>query len=245
MTLPFGTKLIKKKGGDKMTQKRKRGGQNLRTSAKKRDSLNSYLKTQMLKLRSLLTTIEKRLTTKHKNAQNKYDKNGVYQLTYLNCEKKYTEQTRKPCKVRFQEHLRDFKYGSNRPKFTQHLLENKHEIGPMESIMYTIHVTKKGKIMDTEKFYIYREAEASNQLNKLTVQNNPVFETVVHEDPTVGSGSSQTASLGKNSVVGSCSPRWKWKLHQDRRPSTTTQGSAAFGTKRTVSNNTVKPMPHI
>jgi regulator of PEP synthase PpsR (kinase-PPPase family) len=35
-------------------------------------------------------TIEKRLTTKHKIAQNKYDKNGVYQLTCPNCEKKYT-----------------------------------------------------------------------------------------------------------------------------------------------------------
>jgi hypothetical protein len=41
----------------------------------------------------------------------------------------------------------------------------------MENIMHIIHITSKGKKMDTlEKFYIYRETEANNQSNdKLTV----------------------------------------------------------------------------
>jgi hypothetical protein len=43
-------------------------------------------------------------------------------------------------------------------------------------------------MMDTlEKFYIYRETEANNQINdKLTVQNNAVFKTIVCEDPYRG-----------------------------------------------------------
>jgi hypothetical protein len=47
----------------------------------------------------------------------------------------------------------------------------------MENIMHIIHITSKGKKMDTlEKLYIYRETEANNQINeKLTVQNNAVF----------------------------------------------------------------------
>jgi hypothetical protein len=83
------------------------------------------------------------------------------------------------------EHFRDFKHGNNRSKFAQHLLENKHGIGPMENIMHIIHITGKGKMMDMlEKFYIYREAEANNQINdKLTAQNNAVFKTIVCEDP--------------------------------------------------------------
>jgi hypothetical protein len=53
----------------------------------------------------------------------------------------------------------------------------------MENIMHIIHVTNKGKMMDMlEKFYIYRETEANNQISKLTVQNNTIFETVVYED---------------------------------------------------------------
>src|SRR5215475_13756238 len=103
-------------------------------------------------------TIENRLTTKHKNDQNMYDKNGVYQLTCPDCEKKYTGQTGRPFKVRFQEHLRDYIHGNNKSKFAQHLLENKHGIGPMENIMHVTHVTNNGKMLNTlEKFYIYRE----------------------------------------------------------------------------------------
>jgi hypothetical protein len=43
--------------------------------------------------------------------------------------------------VRFQEHFRDYKYGNNKSKFAQHLL---NVIGPMESIMDIIRgVSKK------------------------------------------------------------------------------------------------------
>jgi hypothetical protein len=52
----FVPQLIKKKGGNKMTKKIKRAGQNSHMSAKKPDSLQSCLKTQMLKLHSLPTT---------------------------------------------------------------------------------------------------------------------------------------------------------------------------------------------
>jgi hypothetical protein len=116
---------------------------------------------------------------------------SFYQLTCPNCNKKYTGHTGRPFKVRFQEHLRGFKCGNNRSKFAQHLLENKHEISPMENIMHIMHIATKGKMMDTlEKFYIYRETEANNQINdKLTVQNNAIFETIVYEDPYRGLGS--------------------------------------------------------
>jgi hypothetical protein len=68
----------------------------------------------------------------------------------------------------------------------------------MESIMHIIHVTNKGKMRDTlGKFYIYRETEANNQIkDKLTVQNNPIFETIVYEDPYRGLGSLTNRQLG-------------------------------------------------
>jgi hypothetical protein len=121
----------------------------------------------------------------------------VYQLICPNCKKRYTGQTDIPFKIRFQEHFRDFKYGNNRSKFAQQLLENKHEIGPMESIMHITHTTNKGKMLDMlEKFYIYREKEAKNQINdKLTVQHNSIFETIVYEDPYRGLGSLQNSQL--------------------------------------------------
>ena len=66
-------------------------------------------------------TIERILSTKHEPVQNKYDKCGIYQLTCPTCKMKYTGQTGRPFKTRFQEHLRDSKQGSNKSRFAQEL----------------------------------------------------------------------------------------------------------------------------
>jgi len=50
--------------------------------------------------------------------------------------------------------------------------------------MDIIHITNKGRMMDTiKKYYIYRETKLNNQINdKLTVQPNINFETLVQQD---------------------------------------------------------------
>jgi len=95
--------------------------------------------------------------------KNKYDECGVYHLTCLTCNVKYIGQIDRPFKTRFQEHLRDFKYGSNKLKFAQHLLVNSHAIGPM----HTVYITNKGKMMDMiERYYIFIESKNNNQINE-------------------------------------------------------------------------------
>jgi hypothetical protein len=101
---------------------------------------------------------------------------------------KYMGQTGRSFYTRFQEHLRDFKYANGKSTFAQHLLENRHSIGPMEEIMDTIHFTSKGRLMNTrENSYIFRETKLNNQINdKLTVKPNIIFETIVQHDPHRG-----------------------------------------------------------
>jgi len=101
---------------------------------------------------------------------------------------KYTGQTGRPFRVRFQEHFRDFKYGNGKSRLAAHLLENKHCIGPMDNIMETLHTTGKGRMMDTlERFYIFRETEINNQINdRLTIKPNIIFDTIVQKDPHRG-----------------------------------------------------------
>ena len=50
--------------------------------------------------------------------------------------------------------------------------------------MDIIHITNKGRMMDTtEKYYTYKETKLNNQINdKLTVQPNIIFETLVQQD---------------------------------------------------------------
>jgi len=62
----------------------------------------------------------------------------------------------------------------------------------MEDIMDVVHVTNKGKMMDTlERYYIYKETKSNNQINdKLTVKPNAIFETLIQEAPHRGHSNS-------------------------------------------------------
>jgi len=58
----------------------------------------------------------------------------------------------------------------------------------MEDIIGVVHITKKGKLMDTlERFHIYKETKAGNQIkDRLTAKENAIFETIIQEDPYKG-----------------------------------------------------------
>jgi ferritin-like metal-binding protein YciE len=101
---------------------------------------------------------------------------------------KYTGQIGRPFRVKYQEHLRDFKYNNNKSKFTQHLRDSKHPIATMDSIMDIVHITRKGRMMNAiECSHIYNETKANNQINdRLTVRENAIFEAIVQEDPFRG-----------------------------------------------------------
>jgi len=53
---------------------------------------------------------------------------------------KYIGQTGKSFKRRYQEHYRDYKHGSTKSKFAQHLFENQHSIDSIDKIMDIIHI---------------------------------------------------------------------------------------------------------
>jgi hypothetical protein len=129
-------------------------------------------------------TIKKLLSTRPQPVQKQFDSSGVYQLTCPDCHMKYVGQTGRSFKIRFAEHFRDYKYNTNKSKFAQHLLDNKHSIGPIEDIVEVLYRTNKGKLMDTmEKYHIYKETQLNNQINdKNTAKPNIIFDKLVHEN---------------------------------------------------------------
>jgi len=53
----------------------------------------------------------------------------------------------------------------------------------MANIMNVLHLTGKDQMNAIEKCYIYRETKMNNQINdKLTVQPNATFETIVRRE---------------------------------------------------------------
>jgi hypothetical protein len=82
----------------------------------------------------------------------------------------------------------------------------------MEDIMDIIHVTNKGKMMDTlERYYIYKGTVSNNQINdKLTTKPNPIFEAVIHKDSCRGHADSQHTDDRKiTQLCGDIHPRRK------------------------------------
>ena len=75
----------------------------------------------------------------------------------------------------------NFKYGNRKSTFTQHLIDNWHNIRRMDDIMYTVHITSKGKMINIlEKYYIFCKTKLNNQINdKVTIKQNIMFDTVV------------------------------------------------------------------
>ena len=87
----------------------------------------------------------------------KFNKSGIYQLTCKDCSEKYIGQTGISLYVRFREHFNDFKRENGYSKFAQHLIENRHAIGPIDEIMNVLHTIKEGKSDGhTKKSYIQR-----------------------------------------------------------------------------------------
>jgi len=125
--------------------------------------------------------LEKLLQYNAKGAKSKYDRSGIYQLSCPSCDKKYIGQTGRLFHVRFREHQHDYRYMCKKSKFAQHLLDEGHDFGPMENVMDIVQYANKGRMMDTlEKFHIYELTCRGSQINdKLTIQRNPIFETVV------------------------------------------------------------------
>ena len=99
----------------------------------------------------------------------------VYLLTCRDCNKKYIGQTDRSFYTRFHEHFHDFKHGNASSKFAQHLIENRHSIGPIDDIIEVLHTVKKGK-HTRKKIHIYKETKLENQINnKNTITTNTVL----------------------------------------------------------------------
>ena len=93
----------------------------------------------------------------------------------------YVGQTGRSFRTRYREHARDFKFRTGHSKFAQHLIDQSHSFGSIDSIMEILHVVRKGAMMDTtERFQIYKATSMGIQINdRSTVGSNILSDTVL------------------------------------------------------------------
>ena len=85
------------------------------------------------------------LTRKHNNNP---DNCGIYKLTFRTCQGVYIGQTGSSISTRYKEHIRYIKNNNPQSGYALHILSNKHEFCPQETIKLVKHC-KKGKLMNT------------------------------------------------------------------------------------------------
>ena len=85
-----------------------------------------------------------------------------------------------------------------------HLIENNHSIGHIDDIMEILHITNKGRSMNTiEKYRIYKETKNCNQINdKNTVKPNKIYDVIIHGEADKACTRTQPHNSNRNQSVG-------------------------------------------
>jgi hypothetical protein len=99
----------------------------------------------------------------------------------------YVGQTDSSFRTRFKEHAQDFRLGNHRSSFAKHLLDC-HTLQPIEDSMSILHISSKGRMLNTstlEIFHTYKETMHQNKINvRHTVSPKAIFEAFLRPTST-------------------------------------------------------------
>jgi hypothetical protein len=76
-----------------------------------------------------------------------HDKSGIYKLTCNTCHKSYIGQTKRSLKLRYQEHTQYNKNNNPQSAYAMHILNNRHEYGPMHNTIELLKQINKTKFL--------------------------------------------------------------------------------------------------
>ena len=86
-------------------------------------------------------TIFKQLTTKPERPNNP---NGIYSVKCITCNKKYVGQSGRDIQIRNKGHIIQIKNCNPKSAYANHIIQNKHEFGSAETILYLLKQCNKG-----------------------------------------------------------------------------------------------------
>jgi len=114
-----------------------------------------------------------------------HNKWGIYQLTCNTCSRSYVGQMSCSLNIHFQEHIRYIKNNNPQSAYAQHILQNQHMHGQMNSIMTLLKLLNNPNMpIPYEQYYIqnlYREGILIPEQSPGEI--NPLFQTVINPQP--------------------------------------------------------------
>ena len=80
-------------------------------------------------------TIQQLMKQKQTSNTQEINKSGIYKLKSNTCQMAYVGHTSRSLRQRYQEQIRYIKYNKPQSAYKQHILNNRHEYGPIDKIM--------------------------------------------------------------------------------------------------------------
>ena len=112
---------------------------------------------------------------------NIYDSKAIYKFTCVNCEKLYIERTNRNFKRRFKELKKDFICGEGRSNFSNHVIEEGHELKNIDNILHK--KNNHEKISKLENIEFIKEVPSQNILNDvINGRNDTLYKILLSVD---------------------------------------------------------------
>jgi hypothetical protein len=126
--------------------------------------------------------------TSKTNPSTLYDKCGIYSLSCITCNKKYVGQTSRSLSIRYKEHARNIKYNNPQSAYALHILNQRHEYGPIDKTMTFLKPIQNTSLLTPyETFYIQSLHKHGRLISEQTPQEpNPLIQLAINlSHPTI------------------------------------------------------------
>ena len=121
--------------------------------------------------------IQNLMTHKQNTQKSEHDESGIYQLTCNTCKLNYVGQTSRNLRQRHKEHTSYIKKNNPTSAYALHILQNRHEYGPLEETMTLLQQeSKRHKLLAYEQLHIQQQQKKGNLIPEQTTNTlNPLL----------------------------------------------------------------------
>lgn len=152
--------------------------------------------------------ISKNIYRTLQETNNTYSNSGIYSLQCNTCKRHYVGQTGRDLASRCTEHTRYIKNNDPKSAYALHILNNRHEFGPLIDTMNLLKPCKKGRNMTTlENLYMQSFHRQGMLIDEQNVTNNRLFQLL--DTPTIHH------SYRNPNTTAVTSHTWPWKDRTD------------------------------
>ena len=111
---------------------------------------------------------------------------GIYGLTCNTCQMTYVGQTSRNLTTRYKEHIRYIRSNDPKSAYALHILQNRHEYGPMNETMHLLkRINNTTSLIPYERLYIQTLHQAGKLISEqFPGDPNPLFQAVIYPHTT-------------------------------------------------------------